>query len=196
MDSIIIFIKNIERGKVKTRLAATVGDDQALKTYEALLEHTQKVVRAVNAERFLFYSSFIEKKDSWSGNFFNKKVQSQGDLGSRMSNAFLDVFGVDGKAIIVGSDCASLTHEIIKTALEKLDEYPFVVGPTFDGGYYLLGMNSYEPSVFEDIEWSTETVFPTTLLRMASLRKRCFFLPQLSDIDYEEDWLKYGWLIK
>ena len=57
-----------------------------------------------NAERFLFYSSFIEKKDSWSGNFFNKKVQSQGDLGSRMSNAFLDVFGVDGKAIIVGSD--------------------------------------------------------------------------------------------
>ena len=58
MDSIIIFIKNIERGKVKTRLAATVGDDQALKIYEALLEHTQKVVRAVNAERFLFYSSF------------------------------------------------------------------------------------------------------------------------------------------
>ena len=196
MDSIIIFIKNIERGKVKTRLAATVGDDQALKIYEALLEHTQKVVRAVNAERFLFYSSFIEKKDSWSGNFFNKKVQSQGDLGSRMSNAFLDVFGVDGKAIIVGSDCASLTPEIIKIALEKLDEYPFVVGPTFDGGYYLLGMNSYEPSVFEDIEWSTETVFPTTLLRMASLKKRCFFLPQLSDIDYEEDWLKYGWLIK
>jgi len=196
MNSIIIFIKNIERGKVKTRLAATVGDDQALKIYEALLEHTQKVVRAVNAERFLFYSSFIEKKDSWSGNFFNKKVQSQGDLGSRMSNAFLDVFGVDGKAIIVGSDCASLTPEIIKTALEKLDEYPFVVGPTFDGGYYLLGMNSYEPSVFEDIEWSTETVFPTTLLRMASLKKRCFFLPQLSDIDYEEDWLKYGWLIK
>jgi rSAM/selenodomain-associated transferase 1 len=196
MDSIIIFIKNIERGKVKTRLAATVGDDQALKIYEALLEHTQKVVRAVNAERFLFYSSFIEKKDSWSGNFFNKKVQSQGDLGSRMSNAFLDVFEVDGKAIIVGSDCASLTPEIIKTALEKLDEYPFVVGPTFDGGYYLLGMNSYEPSVFEDIEWSTETVFPTTLLRMASLKKRCFFLPQLSDIDYEEDWLKYGWLIK
>mgnify|MGYP003838700781 FL=1 len=140
--------------------------------------------------------SFIEKKDSWSGNFFNKKVQSQGDLGSRMSNAFLDVFEVDGKAIIVGSDCASLTPEIIKTALEKLDEYPFVVGPTFDGGYYLLGMNSYEPSVFEDIEWSTETVFPTTLLRMASLKKRCFFLPQLSDIDYEEDWLKYGWLIK
>jgi rSAM/selenodomain-associated transferase 1 len=165
MDSIIIFIKNIERGKVKTRLAATVGDDQALKIYEALLEHTQK-------------------------------VQSQGDLGSRMSNAFLDVFEVDGKAIIVGSDCASLTPEIIKTALEKLDEYPFVVGPTFDGGYYLLGMNSYEPSVFEDIEWSTETVFPTTLLRMASLKKRCFFLPQLSDIDYEEDWLKYGWLIK
>ena len=83
---------------------------------------------------FCFIALLLKKKDSWSGNFFNKKVQSQGDLGSRMSNAFLDVFEVDGKAIIVGSDCASLTPEIIKTALEKLDEYPFVVGPTFDGG--------------------------------------------------------------
>ncbi|MFT6320600.1 MAG: rSAM/selenodomain-associated transferase 1 [Granulosicoccus sp.] len=191
--AIIVFIKNIEKGKVKTRLAATVGDDQALKIYEALLEHTQKVVRAVDAERFLFYSSFVEKEDEWSADFFHKKVQSQGDLGSRMSDAFQDVLEKNGKAIIVGSDCASLTPEIIKAALDKLDEYPFVIGPTFDGGYYLLGMNSFEPSVFENIEWSTETVFPKTLLRMASLEKRCYFMPQLSDIDYEEDWVKYGW---
>ena len=112
-----------------------------------------------------------------------------------MSDAFQHVLEKTGKAIIVGSDCASLTPEIIKTALNKLDEYPFVIGPTFDGGYYLLGMNSFEPSVFENIEWSTETVFPKTLLRMASLEKRCFFLTQLSDIDYEEDWKKYGWEI-
>ena len=191
--AIIIFIKNIEKGKVKTRLAATVGDDQALKIYEALLKHTQKVVRAVDAERFLFYSSFVEKEDEWSADFFNKKVQSQGDLGSRMSDAFQHVLEKNGKAIIVGSDCASLTPEIIKAALDKLDEYPFVIGPTFDGGYYLLGMNSFEPSVFENIEWSTEIVFPKTLLRMADLGKRCYFMPQLSDIDYEEDWEKYGW---
>ena len=196
MGAIIVFIKNIEKGKVKTRLAATVGDDQALKIYEALLGHTQKVVRAVDAERFLFYSSFVENEDEWSSDFFHKKVQTQGDLGSRMSDAFQEVLKKNGKAIIVGSDCASLTPEIVKTALDKLDEYPFVIGPTFDGGYYLLGMNSFEPSVFENIEWSTETVFPKTLLRMVSLEKRCFFLPQLSDIDYEEDWVKYGWEIK
>lgn len=196
MSAIIIFIKNIEKGKVKTRLAATVGDDQALKIYEALLGHTQKVVRAVDAERFLFYSSFVEDEDEWSSDFFHKKVQSQGDLGSRMSDAFQEVLEKKEKAIILGSDCASLTPEIVKMALDKLDEYPFVIGPTFDGGYYLLGMNSFEPSVFENIEWSTETVFPKTLLRMASLEKRCFFLPQLSDIDYEEDWVKYGWEIE
>lgn len=192
---IIIFIKNIEKGKVKTRLAATVGDDQALKIYQALLGHTQEVVKAVEAERFLFYSSFVEEEDEWSPEFFNKNMQAQGDLGTRMSEAFQQVIATQGKAIIIGSDCASLTPEIVKKALDKLDEYPFVIGPTFDGGYYLLGMNGFEPSVFENIEWSTETVFPMTLLRMADLGKKCFFLPQLSDIDYEEDWVKYGWEI-
>ncbi len=193
MSAIIIFIKNIEKGKVKTRLAATVGDEQALKIYQALLGHTRKVASAVDAERFLFYSSFIEKEDEWSDEFFNKKLQSKGDLGTRMSKAFEEVLEKNEKAIIVGSDCASLTPEILKLALDKLDEVPFVVGPTFDGGYYLLGMNRFEPSVFENIEWSTESVFPTTLSRIKDLGEECFLLPKLSDIDYEEDWVKYGW---
>ena len=193
MSAIIIFIKNIEKGKVKTRLAATVGDEQALKIYQALLGHTRKVATAVDAERFLFYSSFIEKEDEWSEEFFNKKLQSEGDLGTRMSKAFENILEKNKKAIIVGSDCASLTPEILKMALDKLDEVPFVVGPTFDGGYYLLGMNRFEPSIFENIEWSTESVFPTTLLRIENLGAECFLLPKLSDIDYEEDWVKYGW---
>jgi len=193
--AIIIFIKNIEKGKVKTRLAATVGDDQALKIYQALLGHTRKVAAAVDAERFLFYSSFIEKKDEWSEEFFNKKIQSAGDLGTRMSKAFEEVLEKNEKAIIVGSDCASLTPEILQMALDKLDKVPFVVGPTFDGGYYLLGMNRFEPSVFENIEWSTASVFPTTLSRIKELGAEHFLLPKLSDIDYEEDWLKYGWEI-
>ena len=89
MGGIIIFIKNIEKGKVKTRLAATVGDDQALKIYKALLGHTRKVACAVDAERFLYYSSFIEENDDWSSDLFIKKNQTDGDLGNRMSTACL-----------------------------------------------------------------------------------------------------------
>ena len=193
MSGIIIFIKNIEKGKVKTRLAATVGDDQALKIYKALLGHTRKVACAVDAKRFLYYSSFIEENDDWSSDLFIKKNQTNGDLGDRMSTAFKESLEATDRVIIVGSDCASLTPEIVELALEKLKEVPFVVGPTFDGGYYLLGMNKFEPSVFENIEWSTESVFATTLSRMKELGKECYLLPKLSDIDYEEDWVKYGW---
>ena len=141
----------------------------------------------------MFYSSFIEKEDEWPNEIFQKRLQSEGDLGTRMSKAFENVLEKNEKAIIVGSDCASLTPEILKMALDKLDEVPFVIGPTFDGGYYLLGMNRFEPSVFENIEWSTESVFPTTLSRIEKLEAECFLLPKLSDIDYEEDWVKYGW---
>lgn len=192
MGGLIIFIKNIEKGKVKTRLAATVGDDRALEIYKTLLAHTRKVATAIDAERFLFYSSFVEKEDEWSEDFFIKKTQSGVDLGARMSNAFAEVLEQQNKVVIIGSDCISLTPEILRMALDKLDEVPFVVGPTFDGGYYLLGMNRLEPSVFENIEWSTESVFPTTIERIEALGEKYFLLPKLSDIDYEEDWVKYA----
>ena len=193
MSAIIIFIKNVEKGKVKTRLAATVGDDQALKIYQALLGHTRKVAQAVDAERFLFYSSFIEKEDEWSEDFFIKKIQSGGDLGDRMQGAFAEVLEKNEQVLIVGSDCASLTPEIVTMALQKLEEVPYVVGPTFDGGYYLLGMNRLTPSLFQNMEWSTESVFETTIKRIEELGEEYFLLPKLSDIDYEEDWKKYGW---
>ncbi|MEM6966273.1 MAG: TIGR04282 family arsenosugar biosynthesis glycosyltransferase [Bacteroidota bacterium] len=192
MGGLIIFIKNIEKGKVKTRLAATVGDDRALEIYKTLLAHTRKVTTAVDAERFLFYSSFIEKKDEWSEDFFIKKIQRGDDLGARMVNAFSEVLKKQDKVVIIGSDCISLTPKILQMAFEKLDEVPFVIGPTFDGGYYLLGMNRLETSLFENMEWSTASVFPTTIQRIEALGEKYFSLPQLSDIDYEEDWVKYG----
>ena len=192
MNGLIIFIKNVEKGKVKTRLAATVGDEEALNIYYKLLGHTRKTALAVDVDRFLFYGSFVEKNDEWSNDFFYKKTQTNGGLGDRMSNAFKEILEEKKQVVIVGSDCPSLTPDILNLAFEKLEEFPFVIGPTFDGGYYLLGMNEYERSVFENVEWSTASVFETTLSRMKELGKECFLLPKLSDIDYEEDWIKYG----
>jgi len=192
-NALIVFIKNPELGKVKTRLAKTVGAEKALAIYIALMEHTRKIAEALPVARYLFYSQEINQKDNWTSAKFHKDLQIEGDLGDKIAMAFHTVFKENEKVVIIGSDCASLTPEIVQEAFDKLAEYPFVIGPAMDGGYYLLGMNQFAPTVFKDIEWSTETVFPTTVNRIKSIGKRYHLLPTLSDIDYEEDWVKYGW---
>ncbi|MFK7933044.1 MAG: TIGR04282 family arsenosugar biosynthesis glycosyltransferase [Saprospiraceae bacterium] len=194
-NALIIFTKNPELGKCKTRLAATTSDEYALKVYQELLRHTREIALQLNARRNLFYSNEINHNDAWSNSDFNKYLQHSGDLGDRMAEAFQTSFQTANKVVIIGSDCASLTPAIVEMAFAKLEEYPFVIGPTFDGGYYLLGMQTFESSVFMDIEWSTECVFEKTVERFTELGKDHFQLEKLSDIDYEEDWVKYGWKI-
>ncbi|MFK8102455.1 MAG: TIGR04282 family arsenosugar biosynthesis glycosyltransferase [Saprospiraceae bacterium] len=195
-QALLIFIKNATLGKVKTRLAQTVGDQRALKIYKALLQHTKAIALTTPATRLLFYSENINENDDWSSDDFQKLLQQDGDLGVRMQAAFATAFQEHEKVIIIGSDCASLNPEIVQTAFEQLDHFPFVIGPAFDGGYYLLGMNTYQPSLFEDIAWSTDTVLPATIAKIEALQQNYYCLPTLSDIDYEEDWKKYGWEIE
>lgn len=193
--ALIVFIKNIQAGKVKTRLAATVGDEMAVKIYQALLERTQEAAQNVEAERFVFYSSFIEKNDGWKVADFTKKKQRGEGIGERMSNAFIDTLPMVKKVILCGGDIAGISAEILNGGLEKLEEFDFVLGPALDGGYYLIGMKEPEPAVFENIEWSTSTVAKRTLENIEQLGKTCYLLPYLSDIDYEEDWIEHGWEI-
>jgi len=191
--ALLIFIKNAEKGKVKTRLASTVGDEKALKIYQALLGHTRKVASAIDTQRFVYYSSFVEENDDWSTTDFYKKVQTGGSLGERMKNAFQAAFLKHQKVLIVGSDCPTLIPDILETAYRQLDQHDFVIGPAIDGGYYLLGMSYFEPSLFEGIPWSTIEVLPMTIEKINDLDKEFYLLPTLSDVDYEEDWLEYGW---
>jgi len=195
LNALLIFIKNAEKGKVKTRLAKTVGDEKALQIYEALLTHTLNVALAVSADRLLFYSNFIVENDAWNSADFQKYVQQGNDLGARMQHGFSEALQAHDKAIIIGSDCASLTSDIVQEAFAKLDDYPYVLGPAMDGGYYLLGMREYTPELFQDIAWSTDEVAATTLEKIKAIGKTCYHLPILSDIDYWEDWQKYGWEI-
>ncbi len=196
MNALIIFTKNPEKGKVKTRLAATVGDDKALQIYLELLKHTRQIAIQTDASRFLFYSRQINEQDDWPNQSFYKKLQSGEDLGEKMANAFRDVLQSHSKAVIIGSDCASLNPDIVREAFDLLEQYDFVMGPAMDGGYYLLGMRQFHPEVFQDIAWSTEKVGSATLLKIDELGKTYSLLPLLSDIDYEEDWKRYGWEIK
>jgi uncharacterized protein len=195
LNTLIIFIKNPELGKVKTRLAATVGDEKALSIYKQLLQFTQNLSLSLELNRVLFYSDELIVEDDWSNNFFKKNVQNGNDLGMRMKNAFQKTFLTSKKAVIIGSDCAELTSEILQSAFDSLEKYDFVIGPAADGGYYLIGMNYFEPSIFENIEWSTNSVLTKTLEKINSLNKNTFLLPTLRDTDNEEDWKKIKHLL-
>lgn len=188
--AIIIFVKNPQLGKVKTRLAATVGDDIALTIYHKLCEYTRKITQSINAEHIVFYSDFIEDRDGWSLDFYKKEVQIGKDLGERMFNAFKMIESKYSKCIIIGSDCATLEEKILTEAFELLDLNDVVIGPAEDGGYYLLGMKRAYKSVFEQIEWSSETVFDATISKIEHLNLKYALLPTLSDIDTEYDWQK------
>ena len=191
--ALMIFVKNAELGKVKTRLASTVGDEQALKIYLALLDHTRKIAESLPVDRLLFYSRFIDREDKWPADKFQKHIQSGDDLGERMVDAFQRALVTYRKVIIVGSDCAGLSTEIVEQAFSLLEHHDFVVGPAIDGGYYLLGMKQLSPSLFREIEWSTEKVYTRTVERIEALEASYGVLPALSDIDRAEDWEKYGW---
>lgn len=142
-------------------------------------------------DRLLFYSDAVVDDDEWPVEHFNKYVQSNGDLGDRMEKAFETALDISDKALIIGSDCPYITPEIIDRAFEELDNHDVVLGPTFDGGYYMIGMKVLHLSLFRDMPWSTELVYPTTIERIQTLGLSYWAGSQLSDIDYAEDWDMY-----
>ena len=187
--AIIIFAKNPVLGKVKTRLAKTIGDEKALEVYKELLEHTSTETGRIKADRYVFFSDDIPENDSiWPDTSFIYEAQEGDKLGERMHHAFQTVLDIGyDKVLIVGSDCFELTFDLIEKAFEELEETDVVIGPARDGGYYLLGMKELIPTVFEDIEWSTDTVFDSTIEALIQSKKTWYELPILSDIDTEED---------
>ena len=110
-----------------------------------------------------------------------------------MSNAFDDVFSHHEKVIIVGSDCPQLSPKIINDAFGFLDKSDLVLGPTYDGGYYLLGIKKMYPFLFSGIKWSTETVLSQTLQKAETHQLHHKLLVKLSDVDYAVDWEDHGW---
>ncbi len=190
--ALIIFVKNPELGKVKTRLARDAGDEKALEVYQWLMQHTRDITSAVDCDRRLHYSSWIPEQDDWSLSFYDKLLQSDGDLGQRMEKAFEQAFAAGYvQVVIIGSDCADLTTEMIRQSFEALSANDFVLGPAKDGGYYLLGMKALERSLFRNKAWSTEDLFEQTKAAFERLNAKCHLMPMLSDIDYYDDYLDF-----
>lgn len=187
-NALIIFIKNPVLGKVKTRLAATVGDVTALEVYKELLDHTKKITLLIEADKFLFYADFLQREDEWPTDRFIKHLQKGNDLGERMYNAFKYTFlNKYQKVIIIGSDCVDLSTSDIEDAYLLLDDNDVVIGPAKDGGYYLLGMKELHQSLFKNISWGTSEVLKQTLSVCKKQHLNYSLLPTLTDIDVEND---------
>lgn len=183
---ILIFTRNPELGKVKTRLAASIGDQNALEIYVQLLEHTKKVALETPYDKQVLYSEAINPNDMWEAASFQKKLQVGEDLGDRMYNAFQGGFNAGyEKIIIIGSDLIALESSDISTAISKLDDNDIVIGPAEDGGYYLLGMKKVPENIFSNKEWGTDTVLADTLLDISNLKYH--LLKEKNDIDTYED---------
>lgn len=185
-NCLLIFTRNPELGKVKTRLAKTIGDEKALEIYYFLLEKTKQVTQQIQAEKRVYYDCFIDENDLWNSQTFQKFIQKGTDLGSRMQHAFSEAFqsGFE-KVIIIGSDLYDLTPEIISTAFQQLDKNDVVIGPAIDGGYYLLGMKKLHQTIFQNKNWGTESVRKDTLTDLKD--KEVFLLEELNDVDVFED---------
>jgi len=190
LHHLLTFARHPELGRVKTRLAATIGAEAALAVYRELVQHTQEVANGLADVRktvwFAAPSSVPNSADAWLG--FEQAVQPAGDLGQKMQAAFEHAFQQGATAaVIIGTDCPGLTSAHLTAAFQALMVHDVVVGPAADGGYYLLGMKRLYAELFQNKAWSTAEVLSATLADAGRLGLRTVPLPVLRDVDTAED---------
>lgn len=182
----ITFVRNPELGKVKTRLAKTIGKHRALEVYITLLEHTKTIMSTSNFKNAVFYSEHIPDTDLWADGQFLRFQQKGNHLGARMLHAFETGFnGGYNRIILIGSDLPNLSVKHLNQAYNALANHEVVIGPANDGGYYLIGMNKIHAQLFKRKNWGTSSVLKETLCDSKGLD--IAFLEPLNDIDTFED---------
>ena len=185
---LIILSKNPEAGMVKTRLAKSIGEENALEIYEILRQHTARVAEKVDAKRVVFFSRFIPSSDLFLNDNFSARLQDGNDLGERMLQAIKSGFESGfHHVVLIGTDCYELIPAILDDAFSRLERADAVIGPAKDGGFYLIGMKRVIPELFVDRQWSTHDVLLDTLAILKQLDTTYELLVELSDIDTFDD---------
>jgi hypothetical protein len=186
-DALIVFIRNPIPGKVKSRLAAETGVQEAIRVYLRLLEKTFQLCAYRQENLAIYFSDMIDG----SVLPFIKKAQfytQQGEnLGERMFSALEFQLQKHNKAVLIGSDCPELSQSILDLAFQLLDSSDIVIGPAADGGYYLIGVKEPADSYFKNISWGSSHVFEQTIERIGKIGKTFSLLPVLRDLDTLED---------
>ena len=196
-NAVIVFAKYPDEGKVKTRLAKTTGGKFAAEFYKLCAQHTFQELKKLSEQTIRLYLFFAEgnnKKDitSWVNSGFLFRPQSGKDLGEKMFAAFREIFesGYE-KAVIIGTDLPDISSEIIIEAFSAMEKKDAVIGPSTDGGYYLLGLKSISKEFFTNIDWSTDSVYEQTMDKLINANMEVQTLTKLIDIDTENDLLNW-----
>lgn len=185
---VLFFIKYPIKGQVKTRLSAELGTDIVVELYGQFILDTLSTLQQLNVPFRICYhpDSAKEKLIEWLGGQYSYMAQSGANLGQRMKNAFAKTFNDDfSRAVIIGSDIPDLPADFLIQALHALESNDAVIGRCTDGGYYLIGFSQarFLPEAFDDILWSTNSVFKQTLDVLNRHLYRVYILPQWYDVD-------------
>ncbi len=188
---LIIFAKSPIPGKVKTRITPYITPTNAAELYKAFIADILSNAFKLKCERIVIAYTPLNAETSFHrmcGQSINYIPQEGNDLGERMKNAFKHAFNEGLKrTVIIGTDSPTLPVSYIRKAFSALERVPITIGPTFDGGYYLIGLSEQNDVIFDGVEWSTSSVFSQTMTRIKAIKKQFYLLPPWYDVDKPED---------
>lgn len=190
MNCLGMFAKYWEPGRVKTRLAAEIGDDAAAAIYAAFVRSLLVRFSDVAQRQLLCFTPDDRRGafESIAGSTWQVVPQAAGGLGQRMNTYFDQAFAASAnRVVLIGSDSPTMPREHVTRAFAALHEHDVVLGPTLDGGYYLVGAREHTPPIFEDVSWSTSDVWEQTVGRLESARLSYQELPSWYDVDERAD---------
>jgi len=190
---LLVFTRYPQAGKAKTRLIPALGEEGAANLHRQMAEHAIAQARKLRQLMPLsievwFTGASIEQMQAWLGDDLAYCLQPEGDLGDRLIHAFQTAFeSGTTRAVVIGTDCPMLDAVLLKQAFDTLGRADLVLGPSTDGGYYLLGSRQFAPQLFQGIHWSTAEVLAQTLAISRQLQLQTHQLCPLSDVDYPDD---------
>jgi rSAM/selenodomain-associated transferase 1 len=185
-----VFAKYWQAGGVKTRLSAALGEQQAATVYQQfVLALLRRLAHTADRRTIVYWpGDRAAKFAEAAGAQWETTPQDDGDLGARMHRFFQQAFdGGAGRVVVIGSDSPTLPSEFIERAFSLLDDHDVVLGPSTDGGYYLIGAAGRVPPVFDGVHWSTSSVWPQTIGRLEAAGLRYATLEVWYDVDDFED---------
>ena len=183
---VLVFCKNQIIGKVKSRLALKIGQKKAFLIYSELVDKTASIVNSLSSEVHVYYSDYIEENDKFNSSKIKKFIQKGNNLGDRIINALNISFKNFSPVVVIGSDLWKLEISDIEDTFRILKNKNVVIGPSNDGGYYLIGMNYLDTKIFENKNWGQESVLNDTI-RDIDDKTNIHLLDEKTDIDTYDD---------
>jgi len=184
---IIMFVKEPVEGFVKTRLAKTFGDEKTLTLYKHFVND---LISTLKDSKFEFKLCVYPNNKLINEVFgdYNNFIQEDGNLGVKMQKAFQSQFTLNyNKIILIGSDTPHIPKHYFDETFTMLETKEIVIGPSLDGGYYLIAFNkeTFNTNLFKNITWSTDVVLKQTLQKTTP--HKIHLLQELNDIDTQID---------